>query len=584
MTSFKKLAFLLSRNQKKQLRLLSFLLLVGIFFEMLSLGVLIPALGLILSPDIGSSYPALEPYLVPLKNIPNINFAFYGMGFLVFVYFIKALFLIYVSWKQSQFSSYLSADLSRQLFFGYICQPYDFHLQRNSAHLLRNVQGEVDQFTAVSQAAINLSIEISAIIGVTSMLFLVEPLGAIVVLSFLALSSFIFYTLIKNKLLNWGKRRLFHDEQITQHLVQGLGSVKDVKVLGREKYFLNKFDEHNNDKAKILARQSTVLQIPRLYLELLAVIGLAGLLIMMLFQNKPLVYLIPTVGVFVAAAFRMIPSVNRIMSSIQSIRYSGPVIDRLFNEFKMIRSLETKLEEEPEFEKVIFNSNFEVKSLNFSYLDAQKKILDDLSIMFNKGETIGFIGPSGSGKSTLIDIILGVLIPDSGTILADNHPIETSKRGWQSQIGYVPQTIFLTDDSIRRNIAFGIPDDEINGDDVSRALKAAQLDEYVSSLPSGLESMVGERGVRLSGGQRQRIGIARALYHDPAILILDEATSALDSATETEVMKAVDTLHGTKTILIIAHRLSTLQNCDKIFQLDSGKIIKQNNTPSIIVY
>lgn len=575
MNSVKKIAYLLSGKQKKQLTVLSFLLLIGIFFEMLSLGVLLPALGLMLNPDIGSSYPALEPYLVPLKDIPQIDFAFLGMGVLVFVYFIKAVFLIYVSWKQSQFSAYLSADLSRQLFFGYLRQPYAFHLQKNSAHLLRNVQGEVDQFTAVSQAAINLSIEISAILGVTVMLFLAEPFGAILVLTFLALSSFLFYTLIKNKVLNWGKKRLFHDGQITQHLVQGLGSVKDVKVLGREKYFLNKFDEHNNDKARILARQNTVLQIPRLYLELLAVIGLAGLLIMMLLQNKPMEYLIPTVGVFVAAAFRMIPSVNRTMSSVQSIRYSGPVIDRLFSEFKMIRGLEAKHDEDGAFEKVIFNSSFEIRNLNFSYVDTQKKTLDDLSITFNKGETVGFIGPSGSGKSTLIDIILGVLIPDSGTIFADDRPIDTSMRGWQSQIGYVPQTIFLTDDSIRRNIAFGIPDSEIDGDAVMRSLQAAQLDDYVNNLESGLDSMVGERGVRLSGGQRQRIGIARALYHDPEILILDEATSALDTITESEVMRAVDTLHGTKTIIIIAHRLSTLQNCDKIFQLDNGKVNSQ---------
>jgi ABC-type multidrug transport system fused ATPase/permease subunit len=404
------------------------------------------------------------------------------------------------------------------------------------------------------------------------MLFIVEPVGALVVVSFLGTSALLFYILIKNKVLGWGRSRLYHDGQITQHLVQGLNSVKDVKLMGREMYFLNKFDEHNSDKAKILSKQSTLLQVPRLYLEILAVIGLAGLVIMMLLQNRAMGTLIPTIGVFVAAAFRMIPSVNRIMNSIQSMRYSGPVVERLYQEFKLIKGLAKEEIDRPSVTRFLFKHHLDIRDLDFQYPETHRKAIDQVSLSFNTGETIGFIGASGSGKSTLIDIILGLLTPSSGNILVDGKDITSNMRGWQSQIGYVPQTIFLTDDTIIRNIAFGIKDEEIDKKSVLRALKAAQLDEYIDHLPAGLETNVGERGVKLSGGQRQRIGIARALYHDPQVLVLDEATSALDAVTELEVMKAVNALHGTKTILIVAHRLSTIQGCDKLFKLQNGKI------------
>ena len=574
MIEIKKFLYLLTKFQKRQLGILVFFLIIGIVFEMLSLGVLIPVLGLIFNPGIRENYPVLEPLFRPLNGLSQIQLALWGMGILVFVYLVKALFLIYLSWRQSYFSSHLSADLSRQLFYGYLCQPYSFHLQRNSAHLLRNIQGEIDQFTAVSQAAINLSIEMSAVIGVTAMLFIAEPIGALIVISFLLISALIFFSLIKNKVLEWGKKRLFHDSQITQHLMQGLGSVKDVKLMGREGYFLHKFDEHNSDKAKILSKQNTLLQVPRLYLELLAVIGLAGLVIFMLSRMQPMEKLIPTIGVFVAAAFRMIPSVNRIMGAIQSMRYSGPVVDRLYNEFKLVRNLQIKeMTKDQTTLKLSFVNQLEIKNLDFKYFESSQKALENISLSFNKGETIGFIGESGSGKSTLIDIILGLLAPDSGFVLVDNSNIDVNMKGWQAIIGYVPQTIFLTDDTIRRNIAFGISDPEIDNEVINRCLIAAQLDEFVNNLPFGLETNVGERGVKLSGGQRQRIGIARALYHNPQVLVLDEATSALDADTEFEVMKAVNALHGSKTILIVAHRLSTLQNCDKIFKINNGKLV-----------
>lgn len=547
--------------------------------EMGGLGMLIPAMGLMLNSDIGKEYPSIMPYLEALGNPTHNQLVIWGMSALVIFYLIKAIFLVFLSWRQSCFTVELSADFSRNLFLGYLRQPYTFHLQRNSAELQRNIQTEVGQFTTVSQSAVSLSIEFSVVIGVALMLILVEPLGAFVVTSFLALSALGFHRLTKNKLLDWGEQRQYHSGLLNQHLLQGLGGVKDVKLMGRETQFIEKYTEHNSANAKIVVKVTTLGLVPRVYLELLAVIGLAGLITLMMVQKKPIDLLLPTLGVFVAAAFRLIPSVNRIMVYVQQMRYSQPVVDVLYNEFRLIRSNRDSNTSNFKFK---FNNKLEVKNLSFHYANAKINALDKVSISIDKGEAIGFIGPSGSGKSTLIDVILGLLAPDTGGITVDDQDIYTNLRGWQNEIGYVPQSIYLTDDTLRRNVAFGLPNSQIDDLAVARAIKAAQLDEFVQSLPNKLETFVGERGIRLSGGQRQRIGIARALYHDPAVLVFDEATSALDSMTERGVMEAVYALQSSKTVLIVAHRLSTVEHCDRLYHLNKGKVIEEGKPLDIL--
>lgn len=577
--ALKKLRYIFTPYQKRQLLILAILLFMGMIFEMVGLGVLIPALSIILNPEIGKEYPSLKPLLEFLGNPSQLQLVYYGMSLMIFVYILKTFFLIYLGWRQSKFSSSLGASLNSQLFQGYLYQPYSFHLQRNSSELIRNIQNEINQFTSLSQSIILLTTELSVVIGSAMMLVIIEPIGALTISLFLFTSALLFHRLTKHKLLRWGESRQFYDGQITKHLMQGLGAVKDVKIYGKEDYFVFKFDVDNKSRAAIFTKQVTLQQIPRLYLELLSIIGLAILIIMMVAQHKPINEVLPILGVFVAAAFRMIPSVNRIMGAFQNVRFTKPVVNTLYSEFQIIRNSSHSLRST---DKLDFTTKIVINKLSFSYANTSKKAIDDISIMINKGESIGLIGPSGSGKSTLIDLILGLLTPNSGTIDVDGINIQNAFRKWQNQIGYVPQTIYLTDDSILRNIAFGIPDTEINKVAVNKALKAAQLTDFVESLPEGLNTFVGERGVRLSGGQRQRIGIARALYHDPAILVLDEATSALDSNTEIEVMKAVSALHGEKTILIVAHRLSTVEKCDRLYRLEKGKVIQVGKPLAIL--
>ncbi|MEO1940873.1 MAG: ATP-binding cassette domain-containing protein, partial [Candidatus Thioglobus sp.] len=319
-------------------------------------------------------------------------------------------------------------------------------------------------------------------------------------------------------------------------------------------------------------------QLPRLFLEFLAVLGLVALVLLMLWEGKPLDTLLPTLGLFAAAAFRLIPSINRILNAVQGLRFALPMLELLNNELSFLDSENT----EARPHRCEFMTEFRLEKVSFQYPSSENLALVDVSFTIPSGASVGFIGESGAGKTTIVDIILGLITPDKGVVEVDGVNIQNNLRGWQDQIGYVPQTIFLTDDTLRRNIAFGLPNEQIDDARISRALKLAQLERFVKGLPEGLETMVGEFGVRLSGGQRQRIGIARALYHDPEVLVLDEATSSLDTKTEREVMDAVRELKGSKTLIIIAHRLSTVEKCDYLFKIEQGVLVDQGEATVVL--
>jgi ABC-type multidrug transport system fused ATPase/permease subunit len=581
MNSAQKFLYLLSNKQKNKLGVLVLLLLVGMLFEMAGLGVLLPALGIMIKSDITVSYPVLIPLIKALGNPNRVQLVLIVMMFLTLIYLIKTVLLIFIGWQQSKFTGELSADLSEKLFFGYLNQPYTFHLQRNSALLLRNIQTEVAQFTAVAQACMTLASEISILFGISILLLYSEPIGAISVTFFLATTAFVFHRLTRKRLLKWGQDRQYHAGYASQHLIQGLSGVKDLNLLGRGSFFLEQYANHNREYARIQIKTMTLSLAPRYYLELFAVFGLAGLIVIIVIQNRPIEALVPILGIFVAAAFRMLPSLNRIMSSIQIVKFTQSTLEVLYNEFVGINQNRVKAEI-GKSQKSNFNSDLFCSKISFSYLNSSNKAIEDISFKILRGQSVGLIGPSGSGKSTLVDIILGLLKPDSGDIKVDGQNLTDCLRDWQNKIGYVPQSIYLIDDSLRKNIAFGIKEEDIDDDAVIRAIKAAQLEEFVQDLPNKLETFVGERGVRLSGGQRQRIGIARALYHDPEVLVLDEATSALDMETEKEVMKSVNMLHGKKTLIIVAHRLTTVEDCDYLYKLEKGKIVSEGTPTQIL--
>lgn len=578
MEPFKKLWQLLTKEQRRASYTLLILMIIGMILETLGIGLVIPTLALMTDYNTISQYLTESFGINLLENLSQEKLIISGMIVLVCVYTFKALFLGFLVWKQTLFVFGLQENLSKRLFKSYIKQPYTFHLQRNSAQLIRNVTTEVAILATVIQSVLALTTEGLVLLGIMVLLLIVEPIGAIFVISVLGLAGWVFHRLTKTHIYRWGKARQHHDGLRIQHLQQGLGGAKEVKLLGREEGFLSQFNRHNSASAHVGQRQRVLQFLPRLWLELLAVIGLAVLVLTMILQGKPAGSLLPTLGLFAAAAFRLMPSINKVLVSMQSLKYAVPVIDTLYNEFNQFKT-SVQLNNN---QLLTIRNNLIMNEISFRYPAVDKLALDNISFEIPFGSSIGIIGGSGAGKSTLVDIILGLLTPNSGSINIDGIDIQQNLRSWQDQIGYVPQTIYLTDNSLRQNIAFGISVDDIDEAAISSVIKAVQLESFVNELPDGLNTIVGERGVRLSGGQRQRIGIARALYHDPAVLVLDEATSSLDSETEMGVMDAVNALQHKKTILIVAHRLTTLKNCTQIIELEHGKI-KQNGSYSEII-
>lgn len=538
--------------------------------EMVGVGLVVPAMTLLTANQAVRDSGWLRAAIEFLGHPTDAELIGWGLVALFAVYVGKAAFLLLLAWRQAWFVAGVQADVSRRLFAMYLAQPWTFHLQRNSAPLIRNCTSEVQSFAAACGFVLTIATEGLVLLGIGLLVMALEPVGTLCVAAVLGISSFGLNSLTYNRLFRWGEQRLYHDGRRVQHLQQGLGGAKDVKVLGRESAFVSDYERHNLATARLNQRQAFLQSVPRVWYELLAVSGLVSLGLYLLWEGRKPEELLPTLAVFAAAAFRVLPSANRLLLAIQNLRYAKPVVDTLHAEL----NLASPLAQQAECGRHVLEDRIELREVGFSYPKASTAALLGVSLTIRRGQSVGFIGGSGAGKSTLVDLILGLLQPTEGCIEVDGVDISTDLRGWQKQIGYVPQSIFLTDDSIRRNVAFGVPEPDIDDAAVQRALQAAQLTEFISSLPGGVDTIVGERGVRLSGGQRQRIGIARALYLDPPILVLDEATSALDTDTEADVMEAVNILHGTKTLLIVAHRFSTVSHCDRLFQLNCGRLIR----------
>lgn len=566
-------------SERRETVVLLGLMTLGMLLETLSVGLVIPALAFMTQSDIGASFPALSRWLPGFGAMSREQLVVYGLLALVLIYVVKGAFLAFLAWRKLRFVFGLQAQMSRRLFAGYMRQPYVFHLQRNSAELIRNALGEVHFLTQHGLIeALRFVAESLVVIGIIALLLYIEPVGAGVSIATLLLFGGGFYWLTRKAMLRWGEARQHHERMRLQHLQEGLGGVKDVRLLGREDRFIDRYGEHADGFARVGRMQNTVQELPRLMLEVMAVGALAALVITLISRGNPLNSLLPTVGLFAAAAFRIMPSVNRIMTAIQVMRHAMPVVTTLASELESLAPQEAP----GSGSQIELKRELRVEDVSFAYPSTEAPALHDVSLEIRAGESIGFVGGSGSGKSTLIDVILGLLAPQRGVIRVDGVDVRENLRSWQDHIGYVRQHIYLTDDSLRRNIAFGLRDADIDNQAVQRALRAAQLEDFVASLPQGLDTLVGERGVRLSGGQLQRIGIARALYHDPSVLVLDEATSALDTATEREVMSAVRALHGEKTVIIVAHRLTTVADCDRLYRLENGRIVQSGDPATLI--
>jgi len=566
-TIFQQVWRILSRQERRGLGWIFVLMIVGSVLETLSLGLVVPVVGLLTRPNYIQNFPRINELL----GYPTEHQFVIGMMFaLVVVYIAKSFFLIWSAWVQRGYSASVTTRIGRQLFRSYLYQPYAFHLQRNSAVLIRNSQNSGLVMTGIIDPILVISSDILVTAGLLVLLIKLEPIGSIATISIFGLTSWIFRKFTNSRIKTWGEIQNFHKRMLLQHLQQGFGGVKDVKILGTEEYFASQYGENLLKNSEVVRRFSIAQTLPRFGLEILTIIGLAVLVSTMVLLDSELPEILPVLGLFGAAAFRLLPAVNRLISNFQIINVSRPQVNEVFEDLDLPDQLNHK-----NSDRSTLTSAISIVDISFSYAESLKNVVSGVSVKIGRGEAVGLIGSSGSGKSTLVDILLGLLEPKSGKVLVDGSDIHDDLRGWQDQIGYVPQSIFLTDDTLRRNVAFGLPKDKIDDDAVRSAIRSAQLEEFVASLPDGMETVVGERGVRLSGGQRQRIGIARALYNNPDVLVLDEATSSLDTETEHGVMQAVQALQGDKTVIIVAHRLSTVEYCDRLYRLENAQIVDE---------
>ena len=551
-----------------------FMVIIGMFLETVSLGIVVPIIGILTQDNYQEKYRWIVDLFGSLSREELISAVMVAM---VFIYIVRSLFLFWSLWIQKGFSASVSGRLSQSLFSIYLRQPYLFHLQRNSSTLMRNAKNATSVVTCGVDPFLVLLTDGLVAIAMFSLLIYVEPIGTLAVLLVFGISTLLFQRLTRRRIDNWGYRVDYHETKILQHLQEGFGGAKDVKILGRENEFLSQHEKHLGESIRINRIYNVILTLPRSFMEIITIVGLCLLVVSMVVRDRPLSDIVPILGLFAAAAFRVMPSINRLLMATQTLIFNRSIIASVYRDFLLDSpDVNSAQRVEP------FAKQLELKDVSFKYPTAATPSLRDVSLVVKRGEAVGFVGPSGAGKSTLVDVILGLFAPTSGVVSVDGSDVHQNLRNWQNQIGYVPQAIYLTDDTLRRNVAFGLNDENIDDDLVREAIHLAQLQEFVSTLPDGLETVVGERGVRLSGGQRQRIGIARALYHKPSVLVLDEATSSLDTPTEHGVMQAVQALQGSKTVIIVAHRLSTVEYCDRLYRIEDSRITEEGTFAEVV--
>ncbi|MDB2473978.1 ABC transporter ATP-binding protein/permease, partial [Gammaproteobacteria bacterium] len=541
MEIFKKFWKILSKKHKNIFIALVFLMILGAVFETLGVTLIIPLIGMVLSEEL--SIPEFILNFLPFLELASQkDIVIYAISFFLIFYLFKSLFLAYLVYVQARFSYSIQKNVSTRLYKMYLQQPYSFHLNKNSGNIISNTMTESMQFAmSFASPLIFFLTDVFIILGIFSLLLLIEPFGAITILFIFITGSILLYAYSKNKSSLWGEMRQKHEAKRIQTAQQGINGIKDVKLYGFESVFSGYFYKNTDISLNSGRLQTTLQGMPKIFFELLTVIALSTLILTLYFSGTSSNDLIATLGVFAMSAFKLLPSIARLVSNVQAFRFGLPVVDIINNEL----DLETPSLKKLPSKKLGFSENIILENTNFIYEGTQNNALKNINLNIQAGQTIGFIGPSGAGKSTLIDIMLGLLEPTSGVISVDSKIIDKRNiKSWQKNIGYVSQTIYLLDDTFRKNIAFGLSEDEIDENKISNAIKFAQLQDFISTLPDGLDTFVGESGVRLSGGQRQRIGIARALYNNPSVLVLDEATSALDFKTESDVMDSIKTLHG----------------------------------------
>lgn len=566
-----KINYIFDRREKFKFILLLFSIGVTTVLELVGVVAIMPFINVVMDPaSIEKTWYLNKVYL--LFNFQNTNtfIAFLGVV-LILIYIIKNVTISWMYYIQYAFTFNTQKKLSGRMLKCYMRQPYIFHLQNNSADLIRNINSDVTMMFQAIISILGLVAEF-AVCGILGIYLLIQDksiaIGIVLVLGFFIL---LFAKRFKNYLTKIGEEDRRYKGEIVKWLNQSFGGMKETKILGREDFFCYKFDDNYNNWAEREKMFRLLQVVPRPVMETVCITALLGIIVLKLLHGTQSAYFISTISVFAVAAFRLLPSINRITSNYGVIMFNMPAFDAVYHDLKEIEELLANHNDNGTEEVSLpLNSRININNLTFGYPNKEDNVLENVNLVIEKNQSVALIGPSGAGKTTLADIILGILKPSQGQVLVDDVNIEEHQDAWRKNLGYIPQTIYLMDDTIKNNILYG--QEKTDEKRLRKVIEEAQLKEFIDSLEKGLDTVIGENGVCLSGGQRQRIGIARALYTNPDVLVLDEATSALDNETEEAVMDAINHLSGSKTLIIIAHRLSTTEKCDVIYEVKDKQV------------
>ena len=575
MDTLKKLNKLLDKRSKINAFFLLIMIIIGSIAELLGVAIILPIVNLAMDEQfMQNKWCKRLSQITGLQTREQILLLIIAIT--IVIYILKNLYLSWMYSKLYLFSADVKMQMATRLMEAYLQQPYSFFLKSNTPELIRTVSIDTSQlYEAISHCLLILSNGFTAVLLLITLLAtnIYMTLLVTVLLGGCALLSLL---VIRKKTHYYGERNQELASTLTECLQQAFEGIKEVKIVNSEQFFIDRYKTNYQEQTDILRKFKITTLIPKYIIEVVCIAGIMLYLAINVAYNPDYISIIPQLAVFVAAAYKLLPSVNSINNSANIVIYNKASIDLVYHDIQMANQVD-EIEEiySNNQDELLFKNEIQLQNVSFWYKKNERKILDNVTFAIPKGKSTAFVGPSGGGKTTTADIVLSLLAPKEGEVLIDDVDVKTNIEGWRKKIGYIPQNIYLLDTSIKENIALGVSVDKIDEDRVMEAIKKAQLLEFVESLPYGIDTKVGERGNNISGGQKQRIGIARALYRNPEVLVFDEATSALDVQTEKEVMHAIDALHGEKTIIMIAHRLSTIENCDIVYKIDNGHIERE---------
>ncbi len=564
---YKSFIKIFSLKQKSEIFLLFFLSIFAMFFETLSIASIFPFLDYIFE---GSKNMKDYLFLNDILRPDSENYLIYLIIFFISIFFIKAIYLSFFTYKKNKFIYDIRTFQTNNLFESYVNENYLFHINTNSANLIRNLN-DANLLSVFARSLVDLFTEIVMFFGILIFLLILSPKITIGLTVFFGLLGLIFYKLVQTKASIWGEQSKIYRGLKLKNQKESFGAIRDIKILGKEKNFINIFSSNNFMENEYTKKHSFVLSLPKIWFEWLAVIAMVTL-IMYLTQNLlDKSKIIPILGIFALAAYRLIPSISKISNYLQDMKFCLPAVEPFMENQKYLEKFNGSDSIE-KTKKINFKDKILINNLSFKFPGTSEYILQNLDFQIKRGECIGIYGRSGEGKTTLINLLLGLLIPNQGLITVDNKDIKSSLKDWQKIISYIPQNVFITDDKIINNIALGVKEKDIDYHKIKESIKISNIEEFIHDLPKGLDTNCGELGERFSGGQKQRLGIARAFYIDAEILIFDEFTNFLDANNEEKIINEVSMFKGKKTIVIISHKISTLSKCDKIFKLEKKKL------------